>query len=310
MLDYISKENLKVKVKAVYQWADNLSRGILGILVRASQTFARADAAEAAASIAYYALFSLFPLLLFLVTIGSSVLEIKQVEQQVLDFTATTLPTAQDLVKKNITQVLAQRGTVGIVSIIGLLWAATSVFTILARNINKAWHSARPRNFLQRRLMGMMIVGILTSLLLLSLFSTTLFKLLPWLDAQTSLWRESIPLYETLIWKIASRLVPWFFTFVMFFGLYHWIPNTKVRWSEAAWGALVAAIAGEITKSGFTWYLASGLVKYHLVYGSLGTLVVLMLSIYLSSLIILFGAHLSAAIAHHRQAGTFSPADK
>ena len=301
MLDHISKENLIDKVKAVYQWADNLSRGILSILVHAVQTFGRADAAEAAASIAYYALFSLFPLLLFLVTIGSSVLEIKQVEQKVLDYTASTLPAAQDLVQKNIDQILAQRGAVGLVSIVGLLWAATSVFTILIRNINKAWHSARPHNYLKRRLMGVIIVGILTVLLVLSLLSTTIFKLLPWLDVQTSLWRESIPLYETLIWKIGSRLVPWFFTFVMFFGLYHWIPNTKVRVSEAIWGALVAAIAGEITKSGFTWYLASGVVKYQLVYGSLGTLVVLMLSIYLSSLIILFGAHLSAAIAHHRQ---------
>jgi membrane protein len=301
MLDHISKENLIDKVKAVYQWADNLSRGILSILVHAVQTFGRADAAEAAASIAYYALFSLFPLLLFLVTIGSSVLEIKQVEQKVLDYTASTLPPAQDLVQKNIDQILAQRGAVGLVSIVGLLWAATSVFTILIRNINKAWHSARPHNYLKRRLMGVIIVGILTVLLVLSLLSTTIFKLLPWLDVQTSLWRESIPLYETLIWKIGSRLVPWFFTFVMFFGLYHWIPNTKVRVSEAIWGALVAAIAGEITKSGFTWYLASGVVKYQLVYGSLGTLVVLMLSIYLSSLIILFGAHLSAAIAHHRQ---------
>jgi membrane protein len=301
MLDHISKENLIDKVKAVYQWADNLSRGIVSILVHAVQTFGRADAAEAAASIAYYALFSFFPLLLFLVTIGSFVLEIQQVEQQVLDYTATTLPAAQDLVQKNIDQILSQRGAVGLVSLIGLLWAATSVFTILIRNINKAWHTARPRNYLQRRLMSMIIVAILTSLLILSLLSTTIFKLLPWLDAQTSMWRESIPLYETLIWKIGSRLVPWFFTFVMFFGLYHWIPNTKVRVSEAIWGALVAAIAGEITKSGFTWYLASGVVKYQLVYGSLGTLVVLMLSIYLSSLIILFGAHLSAAIAHHRQ---------
>ena len=301
MLDHISKENLIDKVKAVYQWADNLSRGILSILVHAVQTFGRADAAEAAASIAYYALFSLFPLLLFLVTIGSSVLEIKQVEQKVLDYTASTLPAAQDLVQKNIDQILAQRGAVGLVSIVGLLWAATSVFTILIRNINKAWHSARPHNYLKRRLMGVIIVGILTVLLVLSLLSTTIFKLLPWLDVQTSLWRESIPLYETLAWKIGSRFIPWFFTFVMFFGLYHWIPNTKVRVSEAIWGALVAAIAGEITKSGFTWYLASGVVKYQLVYGSLGTLVVLMLSIYLSSLIILFGAHLSAAIAHHRQ---------
>jgi membrane protein len=300
MLDDISKDDLKIKIKAGYRQADSLSQGTLGILVRAIQTFAEADAATAAASIAYYALFSLFPLLLFLVTIGSSVLQSERVEQEVLDFTATALPISQELVERNIEEVLARRGTVRAIAAVGLLWAATGVFTILARNINKAWHSARPRNFLQRRLLGLIIVSVLGGLLILSLISTTIFKLLPWLDAGAPLW-GGVSLYETLTWKVATRLVPWFFTFVTFFGLYRWIPNTEVRWSEAVWGALVATVGWEITKSGFAWYLGSGLAEYDLVYGSLGALVALMLWIYLSSLVLLFGAHFSAAISHSRQ---------
>ena len=65
--------------------------------------------------------------------------------------------------------------------------------------------------------------------------------------------------------------------------------------------ALVAASAWEVTKSAFGWFLSSGLVRHQLVYGSLGTVVALMLWIYLSSLITLFGAHLSAAITHHNR---------
>ena len=80
-----------------------------------------------------------------------------------------------------------------------------------------------------------------------------------------------------------------------------WIPNTKVGWTEAIIGASVAATAGEITKFCFTWYVSSGFARYDLIYGSLGTLVILMLSIYLGSLILLFGAHLSAAISYYRQ---------
>lgn len=301
MPDHISREKLKANVKAGYRQADRLSRGALGILVRAVQTFGEADAAAAAASIAYYALFSLFPLLLLLVTIGGSVLQSEQVEQQVLDFTATALPASQELVEKNIEEVLDRRGAVRAVAVIGLLWAATGVFTVLARNINKAWHSAKPRNFLQRRLLGLTIVGILAGLLFLSLISTTVFKLLPWLDVGgVSLW-DGVPIYETFTWKVGTRLVPWFFTFMMFFGLYHWIPNTRVHWSEAIGGALLATFGWEITKSGFAWYLGSGLAKYDLIYGSLGALVALMLWIYLSSVVILFGSHLGAAISHHRQ---------
>jgi membrane protein len=66
---------------------------------------------------------------------------------------------------------------------------------------------------------------------------------------------------------------------------------------------LVATIGWELVKAAFAWYLSSGLARHHLVYGSLGAVVALMLWIYLSSLIILFGAHIGAAIGQRRQAG-------
>jgi membrane protein len=84
-------------------------------------------------------------------------------------------------------------------------------------------------------------------------------------------------------------------------GMYRWVPNTRVKWSEAFWGALVATPAGEIATDAFSWYLSTGIVRYELVYGSLGTVVVLMLRIYIGALITLFGAHLSAAVARHRR---------
>ncbi|MHB1385074.1 MAG: YhjD/YihY/BrkB family envelope integrity protein, partial [Bellilinea sp.] len=46
----------------------------------------------------------------------------------------------------------------------------------------------------------------------------------------------------------------------------------------------------------FTWYLSSGIIRYEILYGSLGTVLALMFWIYLSCLIILLGAHLTASI--------------
>ena len=64
-------------------------------------------------------------------------------------------------------------------------------------------------------------------------------------------------------------------------------------------GAAVAAVGWELANGAFKWYLTSGLARYQLVYGSLGALIALMLWIYISSIIVLFGAHLSATIAMH-----------
>ena len=99
------------------------------------------------------------------------------------------------------------------------------------------------------------------------------------------------------LWAVVARALAWAITMVLFLLLYRWVPNTKVRWSSAFWAALIVATVWEILKAGFVWYLGTGLPEYELVYGSLATVVALLLWVYLSSLLVLFGAHLTAAIA-------------
>jgi len=288
------RESCVNKVKALYDWANDLAGGPLDILCDAVQHFDDVRAAEAAASIAYYAIFSLFPLLLALIAAGSFVLESEQVQRQVLDLMAGAFPVSQRLIERNIQTVLELRGTVRLVALISLVWSATGALTVLTRNINRAWPEAQPRSFLEDRLVALGMVGGLAVLLALSSASNTVLDVLA---------RFSVPLggglsiYETPLWTILSGVVPRLFAFFALLGLYLWTPNTKVKWSGAFWGALVATLAWEIATNGFTWYLSSGIVQYELVYGSLGAVVALMLWIYIIGLIILFGAHLSAAIA-------------
>jgi membrane protein len=182
---------------------------------------------------------------------------------------------------------------VGILGLIGLLWSGTGFFTVLARNVNRAWPEAEPRDFLESRLVAFGMVGILAGFLILSLLSTAVVNLLPRL--QVPLW-GGVSIYETPLWTILSNLIPWLFAFLTFLGLYLRVPNVEVGWGGPLWGALATALAWEVAASAFTWFLSSGLASYQLVYGSLGTVVALMVWIYVGSSIILFGAHLSAAI--------------
>jgi membrane protein len=86
----------------------------------------------------------------------------------------------------------------------------------------------------------------------------------------------------------------------MFLALYRWTPSAEVGWKGAIVGALIAALSWELVKGGFTWYVGSGMVRYELVYGSLGAVAALLFWIYISSTITLFGAHLSAAVGRHK----------
>jgi len=62
-------------------------------------------------------------------------------------------------------------------------------------------------------------------------------------------------------------------------------------------GALGTTVLWEISTNIFTWYLSSGFISYEIVYGSLGRIVALLVWIYISSWVLIFGAYLTAAIA-------------
>lgn len=292
------RDSLTRRTTAAYERANALSGGVLGIIRAAIDGFTEARGSEAAASMAYYTLFSLFPLLLALVAAGSYLLDRQQVFQQVVDLVSNAFPISRSLIEENLRQVLKLRGAVGLIGLGVALWSASGVFAILARNINRAWTEDQLRGFLQSRVVALGMVGALAVLLVVSLLLSTALNVLsrlqvPLVDVQA--------LYGTPIWTALADLVPWLFIFVLFLALYRWVPSVEVKWSAAFWAALVVSLAWRIAASAFAWYVGSGLARYQIVYGSLGTVVALMFWIYLSSWIIIFGAHLSAAVARRNR---------
>ena len=143
-----------------------------------------------------------------------------------------------------------------------------------------------------------MLIGVAVVMLVL-LAANIMFKLVP----------ENISGIAGLILSLRyfSQILVWILAFIALLWLYRWIPNTEVEWSEAAWGASIASTGSVLATAGFSWYLssASGLSNYNLIYGSLGTIVALMMWIYLISIIILFGAHLSSSIAYYGRIRNF-----
>lgn len=279
------------------QWLDRRAAGIPGILYTAVWQFSATRAVEASASIAYYFLFSLFPLLIFMVVVGSYFLEEAEVKREITIWLTNFFPAASDFIEQNLDVIITQRRSAGITAVVGLLWAGSGAFNVLARNIDRAWLTARPRSFVGTRLVAFAMISVLVMLLFVSLFLSSAVTLLPlaefWLDGL-------ITNHNPVLAFLRSTLFPLVLTLLMFSSLYRWIPNTDVRWSDALWGGAFATLGWRLALAGFGWYLTSGLSNFQLVYGSLGTVVVLLLWIFISSLITLFGAHLTAAIAFRR----------
>jgi len=249
-------------------------------------------AAESAAGIAFYGFFSLFPLLLILVSFGGSFLESSQAQSQVLEFLLRIFPFSGDFIEGNIEEVLRARSSVSTLSMVMLFWSGSGAFAAFTRAINQAWPRAKRRPFIVRRLMALGAVIVLVVGLALLLPLITLTHLLP--DILNTAVRTLGQI------RYLSQFLVWFLFFLTLSMLYHWIPNIDVTRDESMWGGFAASLGSLAATGGFTWFLKSGLVRYNLVYGSLGAVVALMTWIYLLSVIILFGAYFSAAISEQK----------
>jgi membrane protein len=278
------------RISRVYQRANQISGNRLIIIRDAIQTFTITRANQAAASLAYYVIFSLFPLLLVLISAGSFFLNSDQVYLRVSKLIDQSIPDSAQWIDQNLNQVLQQRGTVGIIGLITLIWAASGGFISLAYNINLAWLEAPQRNFFQGRLIGFEMIAGISGLFFLSLIFDWMLSLLRLFH---------IPIATSLdlnFWSWFWSFLSWLTIFVLFFALYYWVPTVSVKGSAAFWGALTASSAWDLSTSLFSLYLRSGFNRYEIVYGSIGTLVAFLFLIYILATVTLFGAHLTAAI--------------
>jgi membrane protein len=287
-------QRIQTKVAIFYQQANHKTRGMLEIIRQTFLRFGRLQGPEAAAAIAYYAIFSIFPLLLVLISVVGFLMKGQAAVDLVMEFVSQVLPTSSSGLETVLRQIVERRDITGIIGVIVLLFSASGVFITLARNINRAWPNARSRNLVLSQLIAFGLIATLVMMMILWLIWTWLINLLVAQDFP--ILEKILPFHQYFLNPLA-QLFPWLASFLLFLLIYRWLPNTKVRWREALWGAIAACFACGLLTSGFSWYLRSGITNYDVLYGSLGTSIALLTWVYISALIILLGAHLSAAIA-------------
>jgi len=278
------------RIRYLYQRADRISGNRLNILRDAIRTFTVTRANQASASLAYYVIFSLFPLLLVLISAGSFFLNSEQVYLKVSQLIQQNIPDSSQWIDENLHHILEQRGTVGIIGLITLIWAASGGFISLAYNINLAWLEAPQRNFFQGRLIGIEMIAGISGLFFLSLILDWIFNLFHVFNFPFA------SFLDLNFWRWFWSLLSWLSIFLLFFALYYWVPTVNVRGSAAFWGALMASSAWNLSTALFSLYLRSGFSRYELIYGSVGALVAFLFLIYILATVTLFGAHLAAAI--------------
>ena len=265
---------------------------VIGLGWRVVKEMGDDDATHLAVGVAYYAMFSLFPLLLGLLAVAGLFLKSEGTEQAFLDFVTDNLPGSEQFITENVDQVKRFRGVLGIGAIVGLMWSASAVFGAITRAVNRAWDVSRDRPFYvaKVRQLGMALgVGLL---FILSTSATSAIQLFT--DPERDLGIPGQGFFLALgLGHLALRAVPWTITLGIFLLIYRFLPNCKTYWRFIWPGAVVAAVLFEVAKGLFIWYL-NNFASYDQIYGSLTSVMILLLWIYLSSLILILGAEISS----------------
>ena len=259
---------------------------------RALRSFQAHQGLQSAAAIAFHLVFSLIPLSTVSLAALGFVLRDPDQRQRVLEYLLAVLPLRSDVMAHDSILGLSHRsGTLTVLGLLGLVWAASGLFGAIRVAFNVAWGVQSRRRYIMDKLFDLFAVVALGVLLMASLVGTVMIHLLQTLSRMQS--GALLPQPFHALFTALGLAVPAAVSFVLFLLLYRYIPSVKHRLEEVWPGALFATLLFEVAKHGFALYV-SHLSSYQAMYGALGAVMLIMLWTQISAIILLFGAELAA----------------
>lgn len=234
------------------------------------------DCATRAAGVAYHLLLSIFPLLLFIIFLSSEVLVTYDVREPLGNYLRATIPAIAPDVERVLDETLKARGSFGLIGAVLLIWSASALFISVSRTLNVIWRASH-RHFLRRRAVGIIAVLVVCILFIASVWLSA-FSVWPLSDRGT--------VFGYLIQFVFDPGLIILFLWLIF----RILPNRSVNPRAAFAGAVLSGVSWRLARSAFAWFLSSDLANYGLIYGSLASVVILMLWAYFSGAILFLGA--------------------
>jgi membrane protein len=253
-----------------------------------------------AAALAYYTVFSLAPLLLIAIAIAGAIFGEEAAQGQIVG-------QIQGLVGRDGAEAIqtmlqnAQRpgsgGTIAsIVGVVTLLFGASGVFGQLQQALNAIWNvKPKPergwKNFIQSRFLSFAMVLVIGFLLLVSLILSAILAAIS--NVFGSMMPEFIAVGQGLNFFISFAVIT-----LLFASIYKFLPDVQVPWKNLWIGAAATALLFNIGRYLIGLYLGNSGIGS--TYGAAGSFVVLLVWVFYSAQIILFGAEFTQVYSRYR----------
>lgn len=264
-----------------------------GILKQSVVAFVNGDSFTHASSIAFYTIFSLPAILLISLSVGSTLFERTDVQRELVSQVGTLIGQGSAVEIENILMNAARNSdswVARVVGIVTLVLSATTVFLSLQISINQIWKiKPKPKRgfikFIINRLLSLAMVISLGFVLMVSLVIDTVLVMF-----QEKLSDNFGGITLTIVTSL-NVLVSLLFIALLFGMMFKMLPDAKIKWRDVWVGSFVTT--GLFAGGKFLIGLYLGNSPLNTAYGAAGSLVIVLVWVYYSALIFLFGAELT-----------------
>lgn len=255
-----------------------------------------------AASLAYYTGFALAPLFILIMSISSLFFGQEAVQgsmdNEIREFVGSEAARQiQDIIRSS---ALTGRSTMAtIIGAITLVIGATTVFAELQDSMNSIWGlKPRPKvgimKTIQTRVLSFGVIASLGFILLVSLAATTV------VESVSDRLRSMLPDVTVVLFYIINLALTLVMATLLFGIIFKALPDAKIKWKDILPGAFATSLLFLLGKFGISLYIGNS--DLGSTYGAAGSLAVIFVWIYYSSIILYFGAEFTKALALHRGA--------
>lgn len=264
------------------------------LLASSVKYVSRTEVHTFAFSVAANAILSFFPFMLLLMTLIRRVFHSRIMYEAVVQLLRDHLPAGQDFVIRNLNALVSARHRAEVASLLILLVTSTGIFMPLEVALNRIWHFPNNRSYIRNQLISLGLTFCCGVLALLSIGLTAGNVVL----LRTITFGHDVFLIRTA-WFLAMRIFAVAASIAIFFLIYWLLPNGKVPARAVIPAAVIMGVLSEVLK--YCYILALPRLNFQEVYGPFALSVSLMFWAFLSGLLLLTGAYLSAE-RHGRKA--------
>lgn len=250
-----------------------------------------------ASAVSFNFFLAIFPSIIFIFTLIPYI-PIENFQEHLLGLLKNFMPyNAYETTRETIEDIIInQRGGLLSVGFLSAMYFSTNGINSLITAFNNTYHVVETRTPFQQRMISIVLVIIITLLITIA----------------TALIITSEVVLNRLFFKgqflfYLIRIGRWVIVFALFYTLISFIyflaPSRETRWRFTSAGSMLATLLSIVTSLGFAFYV-NNFGNYNKLYGSIGTLIVILLWLYINSLVLLVGFDLNASIYHAKRDST------